>query len=197
MRWWAGLGCVAIIGCTSQEPPPAKPPPKKAKASASAWKEIETPVPVGKKLACAQVLPPEQLGLRLARKVEHIDDSARDPDATSVCRVMNVDKKGKIGDEVCMVSVYCWSAWNVAEMKQRCDARGEQTRTDDVGLVTCVQRVPAGDRERHVITTLEPDTRCKVVVNAAPNQFDLAQTRACAKAVIDTMDRESLAPSAD
>jgi hypothetical protein len=183
-----------VTACKGDPAPPAekpKPPPKKT-AAASAWKEIETPVPVGKKLPCATLFPADKVGPLLARKIDLIDESARDPDATAVCRVMNVDKKGKIGDEVCMASVYCWSAWNVADMKKRCDARGEQSFTDDVGMLSCVQRVQAGDKERHVITVLDAETRCKVVVNAAPNQFDLAQTRACARAVVDTLDKTSL-----
>jgi hypothetical protein len=195
MRGWtlAALGLLCW-SCTDPPPPPAKPKPPKPAASASAWKEIETPVPVGKKIACAALLPVEKLGTLLAKKLELIDESDRDPDATSVCRLMNVDKKGKVGDEVCMASVYCWSVWDVADLKKRCDARGEQTFTGDLGLLTCIQRVQAGERERHVITALDAETRCRVVVKAAPNQFDLAQTRACARAVVDTLDKASLAP---
>ena len=199
MRTWRLLAlgtpiAIAMWACSGDEPKAApKPAPKKA-SNPSAWKEIETPVPVGKKLLCTAVLPVDKIGAALARKLDVIDESSRDLDATSVCRFMNVDKKGKIGDEECMVSVYCWSAWSVAEMKKRCDARGEQTFTEDLGLLTCVQRVPAGEKERHVVTVLEPDTRCKVVVNAAPNQYDLNQTRACAKAVVDVLDKDSLKP---
>lgn len=190
MRTWTLLALLAFA-CQDPEPKPAKPAPKKP-SNPSAWKEIETPVPVGKKLACSGVLPPEKVGPLLAKTLSVVDESSRDLDATSVCRFVNVDKKGKAADEECMVSVYCWSAWNVAEMKQRCDARGEQTSTSDVGLLTCVQRVPAGEKERHVVTTLEPDTRCKVVVNAAPNQYELDKTKACARAVVEVLDKDSL-----
>jgi hypothetical protein len=195
MRGWT-LVVLGLLwaGCKADPPPPPEKPkaPKKAAPAASSWKEIETPVPVGKKLACGTILPADKLGPLLAKKVELVDESVRDPDATAVCRLMNVDKKGKVGDEVCMASVYCSSVWNVADMKKRCDARGEQSFTDDVGLISCIQRVPAGEKERHVITSIDGDTRCKVVVNAAPNQFDLAQTRACARAVVDTLEKSSL-----
>ena len=105
---------------------------------------------------------------------------------------MNVDKKGKVADEECLASVYCWSAFNVAEMKKRCDARGESSSTSDVGVLTCVQKVHAGDYERHVVTALDADTRCKVVVNAAPKQYDLEQTKACARAVVEALDADGL-----
>lgn len=184
----------AAVSCSRDERAAAPPPPPKKPKNPSAWKEIETPVPVGKKIPCATLLPPEKLAAQLLKKLDLVDESNRDLDATSVCRLMNVDKKGKVGDEECMVSVYCWSTWNVAEMKKRCDARGEQTVTDDIGLLTCVQKVPAGEKLRHVVTVLEPDTRCKVVVNAAPNQYDLLATKACAKAVVEVLDKESLKP---
>jgi hypothetical protein len=196
MRTWTLLAlgaplAVAMWSCSSDEPKPAKVAAKKPR-NPSAWKEIATLVPVGKKLACQTLLPPEKVGPLLARTLTVVDDSGRDPDATSVCRYLNVDKKGKAGDEECMVSVYCWSEWNLADMKQRCDERGEQSSTSDVGLLTCVQRVPAGEKERHVVTTLEPDTRCKVVVNAAPNQYSLDATKACARAVVEVLDQDSL-----
>jgi hypothetical protein len=197
MRGWTLLLGLLCLGCKSEPPPPpaaAKPKPAKPASSASAWKEIATPVPRGKQLPCAKLLPPETLSSRLARTVDLVEESARDPDATAICRIVAVDKKGKQGDEVCRASIFCGSAWDVADLKKRCDARGDQSTLSDVGLHTCVQKVPAGDKERHLITALDADTRCKVVINAAPNQFDLAYTRACASAVVDTLDKAGLAP---
>ena len=52
--------------------------------------------------------------------------------------------------------------------------------------------MPAGTKERHVVTVLEPDTRCRVVVNAGPYTYDVNQTRGCAQAVVDLVDRDSL-----
>jgi hypothetical protein len=70
-------------------------------------------------------------------------------------------------------------------------ARRERS-TSDVGVLTCVQKVHAGDYERHVVTALDADTRCKVVVNAAPKQYDLEQTKACARAVVEALDADGL-----
>src|SRR5688572_20079647 len=55
---------VVWLGCNEDAPPPkvAKPKPPKPTAGASAWKEVETPVPVGKKLACGTLFPAEKLG---------------------------------------------------------------------------------------------------------------------------------------
>jgi hypothetical protein len=196
MRWttpWLAVALLALA-CGDEKPPPApkQPPPKKA-VDKSAWKEIETPVPRGTKIPCAKLLPQDKVQAALAKPYAIVDDSARDSEATSVCRLVQTDKKGKLGDELCMVSVYCWSVWNVGDIKKKCDAGNESSSTED-GVFTCVRTVPAGDKERHVITVLEPDTRCKVVVNAGPSVFDLNATRSCAKTVVSLIDQASIKP---
>ncbi len=187
-----GLVLLAFCACGDEAPKPRQKPATEKKAvDRNAWKEIETPVPVGKKLGCATILPLAELESKMGRKIELIDESARDPDATAVCRLLPVDKKGKPGDEICRVTVGCWSQWSVAEIKKKCDARGDQTSTD-IGAFTCVQTLPAGDKERHVVTVLEPDTRCRLIVNAGIYTYDVNQTRGCAQAVVDILDQESL-----
>jgi hypothetical protein len=185
------LVVVALLACSREEPPPARQAPAKKPSNPSAWKEIETPVPVGKKLACDRLLPDEKLAAVLGRKVEVVDDSTRDADATAVCRLVGVDRKGKRGEELCMVTIGCWSQWSVGEIRKRCDARGGESSTD-LGTFTCVESIAAGEKQRHMITVLEPDTRCRVVVNAGPHVYDLASTRACALAVVELLDQDSL-----
>jgi hypothetical protein len=194
MPRWIAVALLVGLSCNEAPPPRAAARPDARKSQASAWKEIETPVPVGKKLACDAALPPGELSAALGKTVQLVDESARDPEATSVCQVMNVDRKGKPAGEECLVSVYCWSAFSVAELKTRCEARGETSSTSDIGVLTCVQKVHAGDFQRHVVTVLDADTRCKVVVNAAPKQYDLEQTKRCARAATDALDADGLRP---
>src|ERR1044071_7436172 len=89
------LALLLLGGCTSDEPPPAVPSaskpegkPEAKKPRAEAWKEIQTPVPVGKKLACADLLALDKIGDTLGKKLEVVDESKRDPEATSVCKLM-------------------------------------------------------------------------------------------------------------
>jgi hypothetical protein len=206
-RWLAPVATLGVLACTSQEPPAPKPAPKKS--NPSAWKEIETPVPVGKKLPCGQILAADKIGDAVGYKLDLVDESARDPDATSVCRLMTAatktQAKGRaekdrekgvpIGDELATVSVYCWYPWTVPEIKKKCADAGDEILTD-VGDMACVRKLKAGDFQRHLITALEPDTRCKLVVNPGPSNYDLALTKATAKAVIDTVDKDSLKPQA-
>ncbi len=193
---WAWLAVVGLLGCTTEEPAPPKPAPKKA--SAPAWKAVETPVPVGRKLPCAQVVAADKIGAAVGYNLELVDQSGRDPEATSVCRLMTVRtgkaKKGGLepGEELATVSLYCWYAFNLPEIKKRCADQGEETSTE-IGDITCVRKVPAGDvHDRFVVTVLEPDTRCKLVVNPGPANYDLALTKATAKALVDTIDKDSL-----
>ena len=197
---WRWLVAVGALACTSQDAPPAKPAAKKA--NPSAWKEVETPVAVGKKLPCAQVIAADKIGAAVGYGLEVVDQSNRDPDATSVCRLMTVKnpppqkgKKEKLalepGEELATVSVYCWYSFSVPEIKKRCTDAGEETSTD-VGDISCLRKVPAGEHVRFVITALEPDTRCKLVVNPGPANYDLALTTATAKALVETIDKDSL-----
>jgi hypothetical protein len=189
--------------CTTEEPAaPAPAAPAPRKSNPGAWKEIETPVPVGKKLSCAALLPLDPIGAAVARKLELVDQSSKDPDAAAVCR-LNLTKpqppgkappgpKGLVaGEELATVSVYCWSVFGVPDVKKRCTDNGEETSTD-IGSLTCVRKVAAGDNTRFIITVLEPDTRCKLVVNPGPANTDLALTQATAKALVDVIDKDSL-----
>lgn len=206
-RWLAGLSAgiaVALAsGCSNRESSTNKPAPAPPKKSdPSAWKAIETPVPVGQKLPCTQVMALDKIGAAVGYKLEVVDQSSHDPEATSVCRLNTVKAPGRHekgqptpGDELATVSLECWDVWNVPEIKTKCLERGEDTGTD-VGDVTCVRKVKAGEFQRFIVTTLEPDTRCKVVVNAGPSNYDLALTKATARALLDTIDKETLRPPA-
>ncbi len=205
-RWLAALLCVCGVAgaCTTDEPreSTAKPVAAAKKSNPSAWKEIETPVAVGKKLPCAGIIQLDKIAEATGgRKLELVDESGRDPDATSVCRLMVAKPqpkgapavKGGVapGDELATVSVYCWAAFTVPEVKKRCTDNGEETSTD-IGSLTCVRKVAAGDNTRYIVTVLEPDTRCKLVVNPGPSNIDLAVQRQTAQALVDTIDKDSL-----
>jgi hypothetical protein len=200
---WLAL-CVLAAGttaCTTKDEPPvsAKVEPAK-KSNASAWKEIETPYPVGKHLPCATLVDDAKIGETLGKKLEVVDASNRDPDATSVCKIMlakpqpgkgSAGKGLPPGEEIATLTAYCWSSFSVPDVKKKCGDGGEDISTD-VGMLTCVRKVPAGDNTRYIVTALEPDTRCKLVVNPGPANYDLALTKATAQALVATIDKDTL-----
>ncbi len=205
-RWLALISLAAVGGaaCTTTDEPAPASKAAAPKKNPQSWKEIETPVPVGKKLACAGLLAVDKIGDTLGKKLELVDESARDPDATSVCRLMlakgppakGPSTKGTPppGEELATVTAYCWSAFTVPEVKKKCTDNGEETTTE-IGMLTCIRKVPAGDNTRFIVTLLEPDTRCKLVVNPGPANYDLALTKATAQALVDTIDKDSLKPA--
>jgi hypothetical protein len=205
-RKWLALCLFAACttSCTTTDEPStsAKVEPVVKKPKPSAWKEIETPYPVGKKLPCATLVAADKIGETLGKKLEVIDESSKDLDATSVCRLMLAKPQpGKAasgpgkslapGEELATVTALCWSSFTVPDVKKKCGDGGEDISTD-VGMLTCVRKVPAGDNTRFIVTTLEPDTRCKLVVNPGPANYDLALTKATAQALVDTIDKDTL-----
>jgi hypothetical protein len=204
-RKWLALCLFAACttSCTTADEPAtsAKVEPAVKKPKPSAWKEIETPYPVGKKLPCTTLIAVDKIGETLGKKLDVIDESNKDLDATSVCRVMlakpqpgkGAAGKGALaaGEELATVTASCWATFTVPDVKKKCSDGGEDITTD-VGMLTCVRKVPAGDNTRYIVTTLEPDTRCKLVVNPGPANYDRALTKATALALVDTIDKETL-----
>src|SRR5262249_61523131 len=103
----------------------------------AAWRKVEAPVPVRKKLKCAQRLNAVQASAAVGRQIEIKDESGRDPEATAVCRLMTVGKPpsereqermlaknqalGLLpGAELCQGSLYCASTYPVTHLKKEC-----------------------------------------------------------------------------
>ena len=201
------VSLVFLLACT--EDPGTQPAAAAAKETLKpAWHKIETPVPVGKKLECAKIFNAEEASTAIGRQLELKDESARNPEATAVCRFMTVGKApsekeqermiaknqalGLLpGDELCQVTVYCWSIFTVPDLKKKCDEKKEPTTTE-IGALSCVQEVKAGDKQRYNLTVLDDDTRCKLVIHSGPGVTDLATTKACAKMAVDQLTTEDL-----
>ncbi len=203
-----GLCAGGVVGgaCTEEDAPS---PAAAAKETLKpAWRKVETPVPVGRKLKCASILNAEQASATVGRQLEIKDESGRDPEATSVCRLMTVGKPpsekeqermlaknqalGLLpGDELCQISLYCWSTYTVPDLKKKCEEKKEAPSTE-IGALSCVQEVKAGDKIRYNVTILDDDTRCKIVIHSGPGVTDLPTTKTCAKVAVDQITTEDL-----
>src|SRR5215471_3999882 len=165
------LVLIGWVGCTSDEPSstaaPLPPKPEAKKPRAESWKEVATPVPVGKKLACADLLALDKIGDALGKKLEIVDESKRDPEATSVCKLMVAKSQPKSlptnkitvanGEELATVTLSCWAVFTVPGVKQKCLDGGEDV-DPGLGSLGCVRKVTAGDsHSRYIVTVLEPD----------------------------------------
>src|SRR5262249_56201685 len=79
-------GVIAIGACTEEDTPS---PAAAAKETLKpAWRKVETPVPVGKKLKCAQLLNAEQASAAVGRQIEIKDESGPDPHPTPLCPLL-------------------------------------------------------------------------------------------------------------
>jgi hypothetical protein len=202
--------CVVLAGACTEEDAPS-PAAAAKEALKPAWRKVETPVPVGKKLKCASLLHADQATAAVGRQLEVKDESGRDPEATAVCRLMTVGKPpsekeqermlaknqalGLLpGDELCQISLYCWSTYTVPDLKKKCEEKKEAPSTE-IGALSCVQEVKAGDKTRYNITILDDDTRCKIVVHSGPGVTDLPTTKTCAKVAVEQISTEGLKSS--
>jgi hypothetical protein len=181
---------------------------KRAKGVPKTTTVVTTPVPYGKKVPCQTLLDAAKLGASLGKQV-NIVDGQPDGDAAAVCAVKLVgapptaaqqkrmfEKNDKVlgvlpGDELCQITAYCWYPVDKAEQQKNCESRGEATSTE-IGELTCIKSIEAGENYRYVVATIDPDTRCRFVVNGGPSVTDEATVKSCAKAAVDTIGPDNL-----
>ncbi len=218
MRFWLLAGLVVASACTEQDPPA----PVKDAAPKGAWHEVQTPVPMHKKLACEPVFGDSaKVSAAMEQPVEVHDVSSRDTEATTACRFLIAGKPGaptppklppraapkkppkeakdvkdapdiQAGEEMCTVTAYCWWAFTVGDIRKKCEEGGEEV-SQEFGDITCMRKVSAGETAfRYDLTVLDTDSRCKVVVQAGPNVRDLATVKSCTRAAVDLISPDSL-----
>jgi hypothetical protein len=201
------LGFAVTLGaCTEREPPPVK---KDAGKPRSTPRVMPPPVPNGVKLPCDKIFDASELTALVGRPLEVKDVSNLEADATSICRFMTVGKRpteaqqermfnktaGSLGvlpgDELCQVTLSCW--WHVeeAELVAKCKAGGDNP-LDGVGDAACMREIQAGEQFRHMITTIDPESRCKVIINGGPSVVDLEVTKLCARAALESITAERI-----
>jgi len=203
------LAFASGVGCTEQVAPSAGKGKTEATKPRSQPRAMPPAVPSGIKIPCAQLVSAELLAPLVGREVEIQDVSNLEADATSICRLKTTGKRPTAsqqarleaktggamgvlpGDELCQISAYCWWHVDEAELGAKCKAAGD-TVTNDVGDVGCVRAVQAGEKFRHVVTTIDPDTRCRIVVNGGPSVTELEVVKTCARAALQTIGPEQI-----
>jgi hypothetical protein len=202
---------VALFACNERDPPP----PAKGGGDGGLApvkdrvKEVETPVKIGIQVPCADFISAEKLSTALGQKVDLLDVSSYDKESTALCRIMTTGKRPSAaeqeakyksndrnlgvlpGDELCTVEFHCWGQYKVPEIRKSCEADHQQV-SQDVGDITCVRQVAAGENFHYVLTALDSDSKCKLVVKSGPGVFDLPTVQSCAKAVADTFGPDNL-----
>ena len=198
------VGCKGEEGSFEQAPAPKAPGETKKNVTI-----LKPPVDYGRKIPCATLLDAAKVGPIVGSEVVIEDKSDIDKDATAVCRVkkggtpLSAKEQEKLfakndrvlgvlpGDEMCQITVYCAFAYTPEEMKTTCQKGGEEV-TAEIGDVTCIKQIEAGAEYRTIVTALDLDTKCKLLVNPGPSVTDDKTPKACARAAVELISTDSI-----
>jgi hypothetical protein len=202
----------ALAGCPKDEAgsmgDKAHPRPDASMANVT---KVETSVPWGKHVACADLLDPVKVAAGIGEAEVTITDTTAggEKEATSIC---SVKKTGKAlsqkqqdalyqkngfkigvqpGDEICQLKLYCSYPYDMAESRKTMEGQGQQCATGDIGDLTCVQQIQAGADYRYIVSVLDPDSQCRLVVSPT-TITELPPMKACAKTFADVISKDQL-----
>jgi hypothetical protein len=183
-------------------------PPKVVKKEAV--EVIKPAVEWGKKVPCTSLIPDvSKYSAALGKQLVVADNTKSDNEAAAVCQLKlsgtppSAKEQEKMwvknnrvlgilpGDEVCQVTAYCSFIFDKVEEKKKCESNGD-TASDTIGDLTCVRQLEAGAENRYVYTVLDPDSRCKLVINPGPSVTDEPTVKSCAKAAADNIGPANL-----
>jgi hypothetical protein len=208
------VALVVMAGCPKDDPGTAgdlaKPKPDANMANVV---KVETSVPWGKKIACADLIDPVKIAAAIGEPEVEIKEltTGGEKEATAICSVKKVagqklnakqqeklaEKEGfklgvQPGDEICQLKAYCSYPYDPVDLRKTLEGQGESCGSADViGDLTCVKQIQAGADYRYIVSVLDPDTRCRYVVSPTTITEE-APIRACAKAFVETIGKENL-----
>ena len=187
----------------------------KIKAEQTAGQTIRPPVPSRKLIPCDQLIDVASYG-RALNEVEPMSvENASSPvaDATASCAIVRggtppteaeqqkiIKKEGRLGvlagDDVCVVTAYCWTIQTEQRVKDKCKQNGFEL-DESLGFPTCVQVVASGVYDVKSFRFYDEDTKCEMWVRGGASQTNNDAIAECAKVARDTITPESIAVSAD
>jgi hypothetical protein len=177
--------------------------------------KVETALPGGTKIPCAQLIETDKLTHLLEEKepVALIDKTREDPEATSVCSVRRggklidektmaeqVKKTMKLGvlagDELCHITAYCSIPADEIKFRDQCKANmeksGDMKSNEVIGAFACIKVTAKGPDDAFTYRFIDADTRCVLSVRGGPSVNDEAEVQRCAKAAMVLVDSASL-----
>lgn len=200
----AALGCKDDPGSREEV---GKPPPRPTETPANVVK-VETLVPYGQKVPCSKLIDAAKFGATLGYELTLVDKSAEETEPTAICglklggKPLSEAEQKKIfnknnynvgvlpGDEIFQIRFYCSDAYLPNDTRKYCEKQGWEISTE-IGDLTCVQKVQAGEFYRHVVHVLDPDTKCKYEVSPI-TLTDLEPVKKAAKAAVDLVGPENV-----
>jgi hypothetical protein len=211
------LVCLLVIGCDNPEEAGRRAAQQRAaqetkqEAAAKAADKIDPPVPGGKHLQCEQLINTAQFTEELAEvdQVTVRDNTSSDAEAAAVCSIVRggerpdqaqqaaISKKngGRLGtlpgDELCSVSMYCWTIESDAKFRAKCKTDGFMG-DESMGTWACLQVVAVGADDVNVYKFLDEDTKCLIKVRGGPSMVDNELINRCARTARDLIGKPQI-----
>jgi hypothetical protein len=210
------------LGCGNPEEEGRKAAQRKAEelnkqeVAAKAAVKIQPPVPGRAHVPCEQLIDPVKFTEALA-EVEPVtvrDQTASDAEAAAVCGILrggvrpdqkqqseimkkNFGRLGTLpGDEICVVTAYCWTLEDDAKFRDKCKTDGFNG-DESMGSWSCLQVVAQGAEDVFSFKFLDEDTKCILKVRGGPSMISNELITTCAKAARDYIGKEQIAVGAD
>jgi hypothetical protein len=213
------VSAVSLLGaCKKGENAGAEEARKQAEAELKAQvdrgesaKKISPPVPGQQKVPCDQLIDAAAFTTATG-ELEPLtvkDKLKEEPEAAATCALVRggkrpteaeqqalLKKNGKLGvmagDEVCLVSAFCWTIENAERFKTKCAQRKDMD-DESMGSYACKQTVAVGAFDVFVFRFFDEDTKCILQVKGGPSNTDNEITRKCAIAARDTIGPAQIA----
>lgn len=186
-----------------------------AKGSDTAAAEVVKPPVEGKRqIPCEQLWssPDFTTALGETTPLELRDQSAKYVETTATCAFARggvapseaeqkaiIKKNGRLGvlagDELCRVSLYCWTPESEERLRKKCNDSGKAS-DESTGGFACITIIPTGSDDVKSFRMFDADTGCVVDVGAGPSMVDNDFIAKCAKTVRDALVPEKLAAKA-
>lgn len=191
-----------------QEPAPAaeaEEPKKKSNIE-----RIQLAVPVGKQVACAEVIDPALFTQHIGDEIgEVVDKNKSNGEAAFACAMMRAgeppseaeqkrkyEKDGLVlgvqpGEEYCMVSGYCSMSADLDDFRKTCEERNDSSNSQ-LGVFACVHQSQRGSKYAYTYRVIDPDSTCILEVMGGPSVTDEILVQNCTRAALETVTKDKL-----
>jgi hypothetical protein len=210
---------IAIAACGGGENAGAEEARREAAAEAARKKAAEPkqtgpkvtpPVPGRAKLQCSQVIDDAKFTTALGEATPIVVTASKsEPETAASCSLIRGGKrpseaeqkailktKGRLGvlagDEVCNVSVFCWTIEDPDRFMAKCKQDKDQDDSS-LGFRACVHIVPTGEDDVKRFRFFDDDTRCIIQVRGGPSNVDNDLIGKCAKTAHDLIGPQQIA----
>lgn len=206
------LSSLALVACAGdKEPAPAAQPAAAAETpkKKSNVKTFTSPVPLGKQVACADLVDGAAFATYLGGEIkEVVDRNKSNREATAACafikggtppstrqqeRQFSKDMKLGVlpGDEICTVTALCSYPVDLEDFKKKCEAQGNQ-ESQALGQFACVRQTQRADQYAYTYRMIDAETQCIFEVMGGPSVTDETIVQLCSKAALETITPEAI-----